>query len=56
LAVNAAEDAVQEKEDETLAAQEAASAAVTANMRRAELDVEIADVISELIEYKVIYI
>lgn len=47
-----AEDAVQEKEDETLAAQEAASAAVTANMRRAELDVEIANVISELIDYK----
>jgi len=47
-----AEEALQEKEDETLAAQEAASAAVTANMRRAELDVEIADVINELIEYK----
>lgn len=48
-----AEDAVKEKEEETLAAQEAASAAVMANMRRAELDAEVNELVSELIEYKV---
>ena len=49
----AAEEAVREKEEETVAAQQAASAAVMANMRRAELDAEMNDVINELIDYKV---
>jgi hypothetical protein len=50
-----AEEAVREKEEETEAAQQAASAAVMANMRRAELDAEMNDLIYELIDYKVLF-
>lgn len=49
---SSAEDAVREKDEETLAAQEAASAAVMANMRRAELDAELSELIGDLIDYK----
>jgi hypothetical protein len=45
---------LKEKEEETVAAQEAATAAVVANMRRAELDLEVGDLLSELIDIKVI--
>eukprot|EP01038_Epipyxis_sp_PR26KG_P005754 gene5754-7944_t len=47
-----AETAIREKNEETAAAQEAATAAVQASMRRAELEMENDDILAELIEIK----
>ena len=44
-----------EKREEMEGAQEAATAAVLANMRRAEVEQENADILNELIEIKVCY-
>eukprot|EP00597_Dinobryon_sp_UTEXLB2267_P000266 CAMPEP_0170069268 /NCGR_PEP_ID=MMETSP0019_2-20121128/8001_1 /TAXON_ID=98059 /ORGANISM="Dinobryon sp., Strain UTEXLB2267" /LENGTH=514 /DNA_ID=CAMNT_0010277259 /DNA_START=227 /DNA_END=1771 /DNA_ORIENTATION=+ len=49
------EKASAEKKEELQAAQEAATAAVMANMRRAEVEQENADVLNELIEIKMKY-